>query len=371
MKYYIIAGEASGDLHGAGLMRALRSCDPQAVFRFWGGEKMAAEGGTLAGDYREGAVMGVKEVLGKAGRFLHRLSVCKTDIAAWAPDAVILIDYPGFNLRIARFASRLGIKVFWYIAPKVWATREGRVRKLRRWVDRLFVIFPFEKDYFSRHGIDASYVGNPLVDITGRDTAVDETASPYIALLPGSRRMEVSHTMPVFLELEKKMASSPLKDYRLVVAAADSLDDAVYEEYLSGSSMELVRGNTYSVLKNAAAAVIDSGTASLEAALLSVPQVVVYAMDPLSYRLARLMLKTKYISLANIILDKPVFEELIQQDCNAARILAVLEKLVNDEECRSAMLEDYASLRRQLGEGGAAERAASEMVSCLKATIEE
>ena len=371
MKYYIIAGEASGDLHGAALMRALADKDPQTSFRVWGGEKMAAEGGTLVGDYRDGAVMGVKEVLGKAGAFLRRLSVCKTDIAAWAPDAVVLIDYPGFNLRIARFASRLGIKVFWYIAPKVWATREGRVRKLRRRVDRLFVIFPFEKDYFARHGIEASYVGNPLVDIIGSADIESPAGSPYIALLPGSRRMEISRTMPVFLELEKMMAAGPLKDYRLVVAAADSIDDAVYGEYLKGSSIELVRGNTYSVLANSRAAVIDSGTASLEAALLSVPQVVVYAMDPLSYRLARMMLRTRYISLANIILDKPVFEELIQKDCNAAKILAGLERLVGDEACRTAMMEDYASLKKLLGEGGAAERAAAEMVSCLKETFAE
>jgi lipid-A-disaccharide synthase len=244
------------------------------------------------------------------------------------------------------------------------------VRKLRKWVDRLFVIFPFEKEYFRRHGIDAFYAGNPLVDMVKNEGGT-EAAGPYIALLPGSRKMEISRTMPVFLELEKLLASSPLKDYRLVIAAAPSIDGSVYEEYLEGSAIEVVRGHTYSVLGNAAAAVIDSGTASLEAALLKVPQVVVYAMNPLSYRLARMMLKTKYISLANLILDKPVFGELIQKDFTAEKVLASLESLVFDEGCRKAMLEDYDALRRQLGDGGAADRVAAEMVSALKDTIAE
>ena len=372
MKYYIIAGEASGDLHGAGLMKAIGSRDSRAQFRVWGGEKMAAEGGALVRDYRDTAVMGVVEVLRKAGTLRRNLAFCKEDIAAWQPDAVILIDYPGFNLRIARFAKKSSFRVFWYIAPKVWATREGRVSKLRKWVDRLFVIFPFEKEYFRRHGIDAFYAGNPLVDLVKADSAtVEGLEKPYIALLSGSRRMEISHTMPVFLEMEKLLASSPLKDYRLVIAAAPSIDDSVYEGYLEGSAIEVVRGNTYFVLGNAAAAVIDSGTASLEAALLKVPQVVVYAMNPVSYLLAKMMLKTKYISLVNLILDKPVFEELIQKDFTAEKVLASLESLVFDEGCRKAMMEDYDTLRRQLGDGGAADRVAAEMVSALKDTIAE
>ena len=373
MKYYIIAGEASGDLHGAGLMKALRKHDGAAQFRVWGGERMAAEGGTLVRDCRDGAVMGVVEVLRKAGTIRRNLAFCKEDIAAWKPDAVILVDYPGFNLRIARFARWLGITVFWYIAPKVWATRERRVRKLRKYVDRLVVIFPFEKEYFHRHGIDAFYAGNPLVDSVAetpleRDGLPDK---PYIALLPGSRMMEVSRTMPVFLELEKQMASSGLKDYGLVVAAAPSVDSSVYEEYMKGSSIRLVRGHTLSVLKHSAAAVIDSGTASLEASLLDVPQVVVYAMHPLSYRLAKLMLRTKYVSLVNLILDRPVVEELLQKNCNAGKITAGLESLLLDGDRRRAMLKDYETLRKLLGEGGAADRAAEEMLRSLKASFEE
>ncbi len=371
MKYYIIAGEASGDLHGAGLVRALKDRDGQAQFRVWGGGKMAAEGVPLVRDYRESAVMGVVEVLRKAGTILRNIAFCKSDISAWQPDAVILIDYPGFNLRIARFASRRGIKVFWYIAPKVWATRERRVKKLRKWVDRLFVIFPFEQDYFRKHGIEAVYVGNPLVDTVRCEAPADEESRPYIALLPGSRKMEISRTMPVFLELEKLVASSSLRDYRMVIAAAPSIEDAVYGEYLKDSSIELVRDRTYAVLGNAEAAVIDSGTASLEAALLSVPQVVVYAMNPVSYRIARLMLKTRYISLVNIMLDRQVFEELIQKDFTAEKVLEELLRLVSDESCRSAQLEDCAKVKQLLGRGGAAARAAEEMVSLLEASFAE
>jgi lipid-A-disaccharide synthase len=226
----------------------------------------------------------------------------------------------------------------------------------------MLVIFPFEKEYFHKRGVDAVYVGNPLVDIVKCEGPA-ASGKPYIALLPGSRRMEIDRTMPVFLELEKLLASSRLKDYRLVMAAAPSIDDSVYGGYLKDSSIELVRDGTWSVLGHAAAAAIDSGTASLEAALLDVPQVVVYAMNPLSYRLARMMLKTRYISLVNLILDKPVFSELIQKDFTAGRVLSELERLVFDEDCRNSMKEDYASLRERLGEKGAADRAAKEIIT--------
>ena len=382
MKYYIIAGEASGDLHGAGLMEALLQCDSAAEFRVWGGEKMAAVGGTLVKDYREGAVMGLVEVLRKAGTVRSNLNLCKTDIEAWKPDVVILIDYPGFNLRIAEFAKKKGFKVYWYIAPKVWATRERRVRKLRKYVDRLFVIFPFEPDYFRKHGIEAFYAGNPLVDIVASQAAAAETAEefldrnglphkPYIALLPGSRKMEVSHTMPVFLQLEKLMATRGLSQYQLVVAAAPSIDDPVYASYLHGSSIKVVRDQTHSVLRHATAAVVDSGTASLEAALLDVPQVVVYHMNPLSFMMVRILLKTKYVSLANLILDKPIFDELLQENFTVKKVFSRVERLVGDESYRSAMREDYAKLRSMLGGGGASMRVAREMVDSLKASFDE
>lgn len=370
MKYYLIAGEASGDLHGAALMEALAQCDSSATFRFWGGELMAAQGGELVRDYRDAAVMGFVEVLRKAGSLRRNLAFCKADIELWRPDAVILIDYPGFNLRIAESASRKGFKVFWYIAPKVWASRERRVRKLRKYVDRLFVILPFEQEYFRKHGIDAVYVGNPLVDaVAGSDTSRDGLPDkPYIALLPGSRKSEISYTMPVFMKLEKLLAEAGLKDFGLVIAAAPSLGDEQYEAYMSGSAAKLVRGQTHSVLKHSAAAVVDSGTASLEAALLGAPQVVVYGMNALTFMLVRLMLKTKYVSLVNIISGRKVVGELLQDNCRADKILEVLRPLLEDSPSRSAMLEDYAKLKEVLGEGGASLRAAQEMATALKSS---
>lgn len=381
MKYYIIAGEASGDLHGAELMKALLKCDSEASFRIWGGEKMAAVGGQLVKDYRQTAVMGLVEVLRKAGTVRRNLDFCKSDIEAWKPDVVILIDYPGFNLRIAEFAHGKGFKVFYYIAPKVWATRERRVRKLRKYVDRLFVIFPFEPEYFRKHGIEAFYGGNPLAEmIAAEDETADEAADfyerngllrkPYIALLPGSRKMEVSHTMPVFRKVEKMMAAA-MPDFQLVIAAADSIDDSVYDSYLEGSSIKVVRGQTHSVLRHAAAAVVDSGTASLEAALLKVPQVVVYHMNPLSFFMVRILLRTNYVSLANIILDKPVFDELLQENFTPRKVYTRIERLLTDEACRSAMLKDYDALAGLLEGEGSCERTAREMVSALKASFAE
>ena len=381
LKYYIIAGEASGDLHGACLMKALLQCDSEASFRVWGGDKMAAAGGTLVRDYRDTAVMGLVEVIRKASTLRRNIDFCKTDIEAWKPDVVILIDYPGFNLRIAEFAHGRGFKVFYYIAPKVWATRERRVSKLRKYVDRLFVIFPFEPDYFRRHGIEAFYGGNPLAEMIAAEEASSVSdadflqrcglqARPYIALLPGSRRMEVSRTIPVFRKVEKMMAAS-LPDYQLVIAAADSIDDAVYDEYLSGSSIKMVRGHTHSVLRHAAAAVVDSGTASLEAALLAVPQVVVYRMNPLSFLMVRILLRTDYVSLANLIMDKPVFDELLQENFTAKKVLRRVEKLVGDQAYRSAMLSDYAELKGRLDGEGACARIAQEMVRSLKASFAE
>lgn len=369
-------------MHGAGLMKALRRCDSAAEFRVWGGEKMAAAGGTLVHDYREGAVMGLVEVLRKAGTVKANLDSCKADIEAWKPDVVIPIDYPGFNLRIAEYARQKGFKVFWYIAPKVWATRERRVRRLRRCIDRLFVILPFEPEYFRRHGIEAFYAGNPTVDMVAADPYADETAEgflarnglpckPYVVLLPGSRKMEVDGTMPVFLELERLMAARGLTQYQLLVAAAPSIDDRLYEKYLAGSSMKVVRDQTYPLLRHAAAAVVDSGTASLEAALLDVPQVVVYRMNPLSFMMVRLLLKTKYVSLANLILDKQIFDELLQENFTAKNVFSRLEKLLCDEGCRSAMKQDYAALRARLEGEGASDRVAGEMVSSLKSSFEE
>ncbi|MCF0173492.1 MAG: lipid-A-disaccharide synthase [Bacteroidales bacterium] len=379
MKYYIIAGEASGDLHASNLMRGLLNSDPAAEFRFWGGDEMAAVGGTLVRHYKEGAVMGIVEVLLKARLLKANLRHCKSDILQWQPDVVILVDYPGFNFKIAKFASQRGLKVFYYIAPKVWASREGRIRKLKKYVSRLFVIFPFEVDYFRKHGIEPFYAGNPLLDSIARNPAVEESKEafcrrtglddrPIVALLAGSRAGEIKFLMPHFLELERiiKESGGPLSDCQLVIAGAPSVSKDIYEKYLAGSDIKVVFGETYPLLRHAVSAAVNSGTASLEAALIGTPQVVCYGMNPITFAIAIRLLKVKYISLANLILDKLIFKELLQKDCTAPAILKELEAISADGASRQAMVEDYRRLREVLGGEGASERVAQEMVSELK-----
>ncbi|MBP5505232.1 MAG: lipid-A-disaccharide synthase [Bacteroidales bacterium] len=361
MKYYIIAGEASGDLHGSMLMRALIERDPAAHFRFWGGEKMAAVSGDMVRDYRDTAVMGIVEVLSKAGRLRRNLAFCKEDILAYAPDVVILIDYPGFNLKIARFAHEHGLRVYYYIAPKVWASRESRVEQLKQYVDKLFVIFPFEVEWFRSRGIEPVYEGNPLVEHI--DTALAAAPSreeflkkygldsgPLIALLPGSRMQEIKYLEPRFMKV--------VEDgwYQYAIAAAPGIAPEVYDMYFPG--VPVVEGDTYALLKYASAAAVASGTASLEAAIIGTPQVVCYGMNPITWRIAISILKVKYISLANLILDKPIFKELLQEKCTPEAISAELQCLAGDTDCRAAIAADYATLRTRLGESGAAKRIA-------------
>lgn len=364
MRYYLIAGEASGDLHGAALMQALKDRDPQAEFRFRGGDRMAAVGGSLFRHYKDTAVMGIVEVAAKASRILADLRSTKEDVASYAPDVLILIDYPGFNLKMARFAHEQGIRVFWYIAPKLWARGEGRIRKLRRYVDELFVIFPFELEYFRGLGMEAHYCGNPLLDTVGEPATETEK---LIALLPGSREAELKWLMPRFVELERLMASDPRwADYRLAVAVAPNMTHRDYERWLpQGSRISLYRDGACNLLRRSTAAVISSGTASLEAALVGTPQVVCYGFNRITYMLARMLVKVKYISLANLILDKLIFKELIQNESSAPLMLAELESLVFDEDRRAAMKADYALLRDRMGEKGAAARVAEKMIeSC-------
>lgn len=359
MKYYLIAGEASGDLHASLLMEGLAARDPSADFRFFGGERMAAVGGTKAFDYRDSSVMGVVEVLARVGRLQRRMADCKDDILAYAPDALILIDYPGFNLRMARFAHSHGIKVFYYIAPKVWASREGRVKQLRRYVDKLCVIFPFEVEWFRERGIDVVYEGNPLVEHIGsvldaahsreeflRQNGMD--SRPLIALLPGSRMQEIGFLAPRFCKVVRSLP------YKFVIAAAPGISAEVYEKYFPG--IPVVYGQTYELLKYSAAAAIASGTASLEAAIIGTPQVVCYGTNPLTYRIARAIMKVRYVSLANIILDKPIFKELLQDGCTPQAIASELERLVTDTDYQIAMRRDYATVRSLLGSPGAAGR---------------
>lgn len=364
MKYYIIAGEASGDLHGSNLMKGLIAEDPQADIRFWGGDLMASVGGTLVKHYKEGAVMGFWEVLKKSSRLLKNVKMCEGDILEWKPDVVILIDYPGFNFKIAEFAHNAGFKVFYYIAPKVWASREGRNKKLKAFVDKLFIIFPFEIPYFEQKGIPFIYKGNPLIDAVDSHSYEKLSQEPYVAVLAGSRKNEISRMMPVCMEAADKLGM------KVIVAGAPARSREDYEQYIQGrENVELIFGRTYDVLKYAQAAVINSGTASLEAALIGTPQVVGYSSSKLTMFIALKILKVqsriRFISLGNLIIDRPAFRELIQDDFNASTVVAEMQKLVLDNEYRARMLADYAEIREKLGGSGASSAIAKEMIASL------
>ena len=484
MKYYIIAGEASGDLHGSNLVKGLLEKDPSAQIRAWGGELMRQAGAEVVKDYRENSIMGFVEVVANIGKILGNMKECCKDILAFNPDVVILIDYPGFNMKIAKFAKKHGLKVFYYIAPKVWAWKERRVHKIKRYVDKLFIIFPFEVEYFRKWGIETVYRGNPLLDsvcnfshagesraafeartspkrqvicttaaisteatapaaaagssVTGATaagataatspttasspatepattaaeptTAAAEpttaaTAMPIIAALAGSRKMEIGFLLPRIVRTALAMPQ-----YRFIIAAAPSMEPEYLKKIIqkelaaagapAGSSqagsnkkqscisntqagscntqadrcntqagrcnIEIVYGETYAVLQQSVAAIISSGTASLEAALLKTPQVVCYGGNPISFYIAKAVVKLKYISLANLILDKLIFKEILQNDCTPANISAELEALINQKTYRDAMLADYDKVHQLLGGGGASGRIAEAMIEELK-----
>ena len=381
MKYYIIAGEASGDLHGSNLMKGIYTQDPTAQIRFWGGDAMAEVANAApVRHYKEGAVMGFVEVLAKAGRLLKNVDFCKKDILAWQPDVVILIDYPGFNFKIAEFAHKAGFKVFYYIAPKVWASREGRIRKLKKYVDKLYIVFPFEKPYFDAKGIDYIYKGNPLVDAVDGSQAMNESRGdffnragiedrPVIAMLAGSRKAEISTMMPVLTEFAAKMHELPqYKNHQFLIAGAParSMDD--YSSWLNEDNSRYIKvlfGETQSIIRHAQAGVINSGTASLETALFSTPQVVGYIINPLTYWLAKKIIKVKYISLGNLIVDRLAFKEFIQHDCNADALVTEVRELIENNDRRTAMLNEYAQIRNLLGGSGASAAVAKSMIEEL------
>lgn len=378
MRYYVIAGEASGDLHGSNLIKGLMAEDPSAEVRFWGGPLMAAVAGhDPVVDYRQNAVMGYLEVLLKGFSIVRNLSLCKKDISAWKPDVVILIDYPGFNFKVAKFAHNAGFKVFWYIAPKVWASREGRIRKLKAYVDKLFIVFPFEKPYFDKHGVSYVYAGNPLVDAIDSSPALSEARAdflgrcslpddPYIALLAGSRNMEIGKMMPTFMEFADAWhAAHP--DYHFVVAAAPSRTMEDYVSYLGGRSfVHVVFGETYAALRHSCAAVINSGTASLEAALIGTPQVVGYKVAAASAFIMRRIIKVQYVSLANLIVDRLCFKEFLQERFTVENLLGEMEAIVSDDAYRARMLADYSEIRALLGGSGASRAVASAMIAALR-----
>ena len=382
MKYYIIAGEASGDLHGSNLMKGIYAEDPTADIRFWGGDAMAdVASHAPVHHFREGAVMGFVEVIAKAGRLLKNVAFCKKDILAWQPDVVILIDYPGFNFKIAEFAHKAGIKVFYYIAPKVWASREGRIRKLKKYVDKLYIVFPFEKTYFDAKGIKYIYKGNPLVDAVDGSKAMLETRKdfltrnnledrPIIAMLAGSRKPEISTMMPVLTEFAAKMHSLPqYKDYQFLIAGAPARSMEDYSAWINEKNSTYIKilfGETQSILCQAEAGVINSGTASLETALFGTPQVVGYIINPLTYWLAKKIIKVKYISLGNLIVDRLAFKEFIQHDCNSDALVTEVRELIENQDRKNKMLEEYAEIRNLLGGSGASSAVAKSMIEELK-----
>ena len=401
MRYYIIAGEASGDLHGSNLMKGIYAEDPQAEIRFWGGDLMKsvwaesepvspAAGGVvsetvfpsgLVRHYKDGAIIGFVEVFVKARMLLGNVSFCKKDILQWKPDVVILIDYPGFNFKIAEFAHKAGFKVFYYIAPKVWASREGRIKKLKAYVDKLFIVFPFEIPYFTQKGIPFIYKGNPLIDAIDGSRAMNETREdfiqrnnlsdrPVIAMLAGSRKGEISTMMPVLTEFAAKMRELPqYADYQFIIGGAPARTMSDYEPWLTEDNRKYIKvlfGETQSIIRHAEAAVVNSGTASLETVLFNTPQVVGYIGNPLTYQIAKRIVKLKYISLGNLIIDKGAFREFIQDDCNPDKILAEVRSLIENEDYRNRMLNDYADIRKALGGSGASAAVAGAMIEELK-----
>lgn len=372
MKYYIISGEASGDLHGSNLMKGLKQADPNADFRFWGGDLMAAQGGTMVKHYKETAFMGFWEVLKNLKSVTNNLKMCKQDILNYAPDVVVLIDYPGFNFRIAEFAHNKGLKVFYYIAPKVWAWKESRVKRLKKFVDKLYIIFPFEIAYFKKWGIDAYYTGNPLIDSTAERlknklpfeqfTAQNNLDNkPIIALLAGSRGQEISYILPRMVNISKYYPN-----YQFVVAGAPSLDKSLYDKYIKNSDIKYLYNKTYELMMHSTAAVVASGTATLEAALLNVPQVVCYGGSEISFQIAKRLVKIKYISLVNLIVDRPVVRELIQHDMSLDNIKNELDGLLPGGKKREIMMADYTEIRSLLGEEGSSYRVAQAMVNQLQ-----
>ncbi len=390
MTYYIIAGEASGDLHGSNLMKGIYSRDKEADIRFWGGDLMKAvhdenQGSDTQGlvrHYKDGAIMGFVEVFVKARQLLGNVSFCKKDILEWNPDVVILIDYPGFNFKIAEFAHKKGFKVFYYIAPKVWASREGRIRKLKEYVDMLFIVFPFEIPYFESRGIPFIYKGNPLVDAVDNSRAMKQSCEDFlkenglpqkkiIAMLAGSRKGEISTMMPVLTEFARKMHNIPeYSDYQFLIAGAPARRMADYQKWMTPDISDYVKvlfGRTQEIIRNSEAAVVNSGTASLETVLFNVPQVVGYiSASRLTYLIARKIIKVRFISLGNLIVDRCAFKEFIQDDCNADALVAEVRKLIEDRAYRGRMLKDYEEIRSLLGGSGASDAVASAMIDELK-----
>lgn len=374
MRYYIIAGEASGDLHGAALVSSIKKQDPNAVIRAWGGELMENEGALIVKHYRDLAFMGFAEVLSNLRTILKNISWCKKDIQAFKPDAVIYIDYPGFNLRIARWASKLGNRNFYYIAPQIWAWHTSRAEIIRKHIEKVYAILPFEKVFYQENGVDVMFVGHPLKDRIGNFQKIPmapDISGPgntkVLALLPGSRKQEIRRLLPIMLKAARAFAV----DHDIVIAMAPGQSESFYREITDPFSarygdLKMIQHRTYELLSKADLAIVTSGTATLEAALFKVPQVVVYKGSTLSYQIAKRLVKVKYISLVNLILDKEVVPELIQEDCNPKNVSRTLSGLLEGKEGRTIMLKQYDRLWELLGPEGASDKTARDIIQRLR-----
>lgn len=373
MKYYIIAGEASGDLHGSNLIKELKKVDKNATIRAWGGELMENEGAQLAKHYKDLAFMGFVEVLLNIRTISKNFKFCTEDVQAFKPDLVIFIDYPGFNLRMAKKLKKLSYKTAYYISPQLWAWKKGRVKTVKRFIDKMFVILPFEKDFYKKHNYEVEYVGHPLLDAVKNDTAypcdgsqVEEIRKKdkreIIALLPGSRKQELQKMLPL---MSKMSANFP--DYQFVVAGVNWQTEQFYQKLTQNSDVKIVYNETYSLLKNSHAALVTSGTATLETSLFKVPQVVCYKGNPISYLIARSLVKgIKYISLVNLIADKELVTELIQGDYNIEKVSKNLSEIISKGEKRDNILREYDNLIELLGDGGASATVADKIYSMAK-----
>ncbi len=355
MNYYIIAGEVSGDLHGANLMKEIKRVDANAVIRCWGGDKMQAAGGKLVRHYRELAFMGFWEVLTNLSVILKNIAFCKKDIAEFQPEAIILIDYPGFNLRIAKFASRAGYKVIYYISPQVWAWHANRIKKIKKYVDRMYVILPFEQEFYRKWNYEVSFVGHPLLDAIAQKIPNHQfreenglNDQPIIAILPGSRKQEILKMLPVMVQL-----ATIYKDLQFVVGVVSHIDRSFYEQLVKGDNVKFLEDNTYDLLEQAEAAIVTSGTATLETALFDIPQVVCYKGNKLSFALGKWLVDVKFIALVNLIMDKEVVTELIQNDFTIDNLKNNLDKILFDKEVRKTMIDNYQQLKLKLGGEGA------------------
>ncbi|MBL4708128.1 MAG: lipid-A-disaccharide synthase [Flavobacteriales bacterium] len=373
MKYYIIAGEASGDLHGSNLIKSIKEKDPQAEIRCWGGDLMEAAGAEVVKHFRELAFMGFAEVIMNLKTILGNIKECKKDIENYQPDAVVLIDYPGFNLRIAEFVKKLEIKVYYYISPQIWAWKKSRVHKIAKFTDMVFTILPFEKEFYAKYGYEVHYVGHPLLDaIDNRDTSAEKkaglrkefalTEKPIIAILPGSRKQEIGVMLPIML---KQIQNFP--EHQFVIAAAPSFDLSYFEPFTAEyPSLKIVSNRTYDLLQISAAALVTSGTATLETALFRVPEVVCYKGNVISYQIAKRIVDIKYISLVNLILDEEVVTELIQGNLNEKLLKTELGKLLGNTPERQKMMDKFETLINTLGSGGASAKTAELLIEDLK-----